>query len=278
MTDPSVFPSPLGPGTRAGPASGLAGPGPAPEPEPAPAPDAGHRGPVLEFDSVSASYGTYRALFSVTFSVPEAGMVALLGSNGAGKSTVARVASGLVPVTGGVVRVAGHDARRMAAHRIARLGVAHVPEGRGVFSTLTVAENLALAFNRLGRAAVSEALQRAFEAFPVLAERRKQLAGTLSGGQQRILSLAKVLAAAPKLLIVDELSLGLAPVVIDSVYDGLLAIHAQGCALLIVEQQVDRALAIAHDAVVLANGSVAWSGPAAEAGSAVEQLLAGVGA
>ncbi len=233
---------------------------------------------MLEFDDVCASYGSYRALFSVSFSIPENGKVALLGSNGAGKSTVARVATGLVPLTSGALRVQGQDVKRLAAHRIARLGVAHVPEGRGVFSTLTVAENLTLSFNRLGRGASADALDRAFAAFPVLAERRKQMAGTLSGGQQRILSLAKVLAAPPKVLIVDELSLGLAPVVVDAVYDGLLAIHAQGCALLIVEQQVDRALGIADDAVVLAHGSVAWHGPAADAGPAVEQLLAGVGA
>ena len=124
-------------------------------------------------------------------------------------------------MTSGAVRVGGKDVNRLPAHRIARLGVAHVPEGRGVFSTLSVAENLALAFNRLGRSSVSGAIDRAYEAFPVLSERRKQMAGTLSGGQQRILSLAKVLASPPELLIVDELSLGLAPVVVDAVYDGL---------------------------------------------------------
>jgi branched-chain amino acid transport system ATP-binding protein len=292
MTDPSLFP-PLDPRLpRPGPV-GLNGTGPhgAPAPGDAPFPSVGSSAStpmpawvpppgqdnVLEFSGVCASYGTYRALFSVSFAVPRSGKVALLGSNGAGKSTVARVATGLVPVTSGVVRVGGEDVNRLPAHRIARLGVAHVPEGRGVFSTLTVAENLALAFNRLGRSSVSGALDRAYEAFPVLSERRKQMAGTLSGGQQRILSLAKVLAAPPALLVVDELSLGLAPVVVDAVYDGLATIHAQGCALLIVEQQVDRALDLADHAVVLSSGSVAWQGPASQAGPAVEQLLAGVG-
>ena len=160
----------------------------------------------------------------------------------------------------------GEDVTRWPAHRIARLGVAHVPEGRAIFSTLSVEENLTVSFSRrVGRKETPDALARAYEAFPVLAERRRQLGGTLSGGQQRILSLAKVLAVPPKLLIVDELSLGLAPVIVDQVYDGLVAIHEQGCALLVVEQQVDRVLAIADRAVLLVKGAVAWEGPARDA-------------
>ena len=186
-------------------------------------------GPVLELEDVSASYSTYRALFGVSLVVPDNGIVALVGSNGAGKSTLARVVSGLVPSSGGTIRVAGQDVTRWSAHRIARLGVAHVPEGRAIFSTLTVEENLTVSFSqRVGRKGTPEALARAYEAFPVLAERRRQLGGTLSGGQQRILSLAKVLAVPPRLLIVDELSLGLAPVIVDQVYDGLVAIHQRG--------------------------------------------------
>jgi len=232
--------------------------------------------PVLEFDRVSASYGTYRALFDVSFAVPAGGIVALVGSNGAGKSTVARVASGLVPIIAGTLRVDGADASSMPAHRIARLGVAQVPEGRGIFSTLSVEENLSLSFRRkLPKREVRDALGRAYRAFPVLGERRRQQAGTLSGGQQRMLSLAKILAVPPRLLVADELSLGLAPVVIDSVYEGLLAIRDQGCALLVVEQQIDRVLAIADRAVLLAKGAVAWEGPSAEAEAATERLLAG---
>ncbi|MGH9028483.1 MAG: ABC transporter ATP-binding protein, partial [Acidimicrobiales bacterium] len=232
--------------------------------------------PVLEVDGIRASYGSYRALFGVSLSVPQRGIVALLGSNGAGKSTTARVISGLVPATGGSVRLTGTDITRMAAHRRARLGLTQVPEGRAIFSSLSVEENLQLAFrSRAGRAAVPAALERAFEAFPVLSQRRNQYAGTLSGGEQRILSLAKVLAVPPKVLIVDELSLGLAPSVVDTVYEGLVAIRETGTALLVVEQQIDRALEIADSAVLLARGSVAWSGPASAAGAAMEQLLGG---
>jgi len=240
---------------------------------PAPAPSTAGS-PLLEFEAVNASYSTYRALFEVSFHVPERGIVALLGSNGAGKSTVARVATGLVPATAGVIRFNGRDITGLAAHKIAHAGVAHVPEGRGIFSSLTVEENLTLAFRqKVGRGGVAEACERAFTAFPALVPCRRQMGGTLSGGQQRMLSLARVLAVTPRLLIVDELSLGLAPVVIDAVYEGLLAVRDSGCALLVVEQQVDRALAIADTAVLLAHGAVAWSGPATGAAAAMEELL-----
>ena len=230
--------------------------------------------PVLELCDVRASYGTYRALFGVSLAVPQSGIVALLGSNGAGKSTVARVVSGLVPVTDGTVCVDGTDVTNEPAHRIARMGVAQVTEGRGIFSTLSVEENLVLSFGKkLPKREVPDALERAYSAFGVLGERRRQQAGTLSGGQQRMLSLAKAMAVPPRLLVADELSLGLAPVVIDAVYEGLLAIRDQGSALLVVEQQVDRALAIADHAVLLAKGSVAWTGPSADAEAAMERVL-----
>ncbi len=232
--------------------------------------------PILEFDDVSAAYSTYRALFGVSFSVPDGGLVALIGSNGAGKSTVARVATGLVPASGGQVRIGGEDVTKMSTHRIARLGVTHVPEGRALFSSLTVEENLLVSFRRkVGRHGSGEALERAYGAFPVLKERRRQLGGTLSGGQQRILSLAKVLAVPARLLIVDELSLGLAPVIVDQVYDGLGAIHREGTAVLVVEQQVDRALSIAQQAVLLVKGAVAWQGPASGAKPAMERVFLG---
>jgi branched-chain amino acid transport system ATP-binding protein len=231
--------------------------------------------PILEARSVSASYGPYRALFDVSFSVPMGGVVALLGSNGAGKSTVARVITGLVTATSGSVLIAGEDVTRRPAFRIARSGVAHVPEGRGILGTLTVEENLILVFRqRAGKAKVGECLGRAFETFPVLGERRKQMAGTLSGGQQRILSLAKVLLAPTRLLVADELSLGLAPVVVDQVYDSLRRINAAGTALLVVEQQIDRVLGFARQAVVLEHGQVAYDGAAPGARDAVEQIVA----
>jgi branched-chain amino acid transport system ATP-binding protein len=232
--------------------------------------------PILELENVSAAYSTYRALFGVSLVVPENGIIALVGSNGAGKSTLARVVSGLVPSCGGTIRFEGEDVTRWPAHRISRRGMAHVPEGRAIFSSLSVEENLMVSFSqRVGRKGCPDALARAYDAFPVLAERRRQLGGTLSGGQQRILSLAKVLAVPPKLLIVDELSLGLAPVVVDQVYDGLVAIHERGCALLVVEQQVDRVLAIADRAVLLVKGAVAWEGDARDARSTLEAHMLG---
>ena len=231
--------------------------------------------PALELQSVNASYSTYRALFDVSFSVPAGTIVALLGANGAGKSTVARVATGLVAATSGKILVGGRDVTRTAAHRIARMGVFHVPEGRGVFADLDVEENLRLALRRrVGARHLAEAMERAYATFPVLAARRHQQAGTLSGGEQRILSLAGVLEAAPKLVIADELSLGLAPVIVDGVYEGLKAIHARGAALLVVEQQVDRALSLATHAVLLARGAVHWQGPPQQARAEMEQLLA----
>jgi len=229
---------------------------------------------ILEVAHVSASYGPYRALFDVSFSIPAGGVVALIGSNGAGKSTVARTITGLVTATEGSVRFAGTDVTRTSAWRIARLGMAHVVEGRGIFSSLTVEENLVLVFRqRAGRTRVAENLVRAYEAFPILGDRRKQAAGTLSGGQQRLLSLAKVLVVPPKLLVADELSLGLAPVVVDAVYEGLEAINRNGTAMLVVEQQVDRALKLASKALVLDRGRVAYDGSPAGAASAVDQLL-----
>lgn len=229
---------------------------------------------LLRVDGLSAAYGRYRALFGVSLSVGHRAIVAVLGPNGAGKSTLARVLSGLVPPTSGTVHLDGQPITGMAPHQVARLGLVHVPEGRGVFAGLTVEENLVLSFGgRLPRGEVGAALERAYGAFPVLAERRRQVAGTLSGGQQRLVSLAKVLAAPARLLVVDELSLGLSPAVVDAVYDGLVAIRAEGTSLLVVEQQVDRAAAIADAAVVLSHGAVAWHGPAAEAPAVVADQL-----
>ena len=231
-------------------------------------------GEILEVQSVSAAYGPYRALFDVSFSVPAGGVVALIGSNGAGKSTVARTITGLVTATEGSVSLAGNDVTKMPAWKIARLGVAHVVEGRGVFSSLSVEENLVLVFRqRAGRGSVAANLTRAYEAFPILGERRKQAAGTLSGGQQRLLSLAKVLVVPPKLLVADELSLGLAPVVVDAVYEGLVAINRNGTAMLVVEQQIDRVLKLAGKALVLDRGRVAYDGTPEGAATVIDRLL-----
>jgi branched-chain amino acid transport system ATP-binding protein len=230
---------------------------------------------VLSLQNVSAAYGPYRALFDVSFRVPRGGVLALVGSNGAGKSTVARTVTGLVAATSGRVVFAGQDVTSLPAYKIARLGMAHVVEGRGVFSSLTVEENLTLTFRqREGRGKLAANIERAYTAFPILGERRKQMAGTLSGGQQRLLSLAKVLVVPSKVLVADELSLGLAPVIVDQVYDGLREINRNGTALVVVEQQVHRVLELANWAVVLDHGSVCYEGEPSGAGEAVEALMA----
>jgi branched-chain amino acid transport system ATP-binding protein len=232
-------------------------------------------GDVLILENVCAAYGPYRSLFDVSFTVPAGGIVALVGSNGAGKSTVARTVTGLVTASVGKVILSGHDITNLPAYKIARLGMAHVVEGRGVFSSLTVEENLTLAFRqRAGRRLLASNLERAYSAFTILGDRRRQLAGTLSGGQQRLLSLAKVLVVPPQVLVADELSLGLAPVVVDTVYEGLREINRNGTALIVVEQQITRVLELAGKAVVLDRGSVAYDGDTAGAGRAVESLMA----
>ncbi|MGA3216472.1 MAG: ABC transporter ATP-binding protein [Acidimicrobiales bacterium] len=230
--------------------------------------------PVLELRGVSAAYGRYRALFEVSLSIPAGSVTALVGPNGAGKSTIARVVTGLVPSTKGTIVFAGEDVTGLSTWRLVRLGIAHAPEGRSVFATLDVEDNLRLTFMRaLGRKGTGEALERAFGRFPGLAHRRRQLAGTLSGGEQRMLALARVLAVPPKLLVVDELSLGLAPRVVDDVYKALREIRDAGTSLLVIEQQLPRALELAGQIVVLRKGQVVEAGPVDELGDLARELL-----
>jgi branched-chain amino acid transport system ATP-binding protein len=233
---------------------------------------------VLELRGVSAGYGPFEALFGVGLVVAPGEAVALLGANGAGKTTVARVATGLISPTAGAVLVDGADMTGAPTHRFARAGVVHAPEGRSVFSTLSVEENLMLSFRQSrGRAGVHAALDDAFGLFPALAGRRRQIAGTLSGGEQRMLSMARVLVEAPKLLVADELSLGLAPIVIDEVYATMERLRAAGTSLLIVEQHVGHALALCDRVVVLDHGAVSWEGPSADAVShVVTKVFVGV--
>jgi len=232
--------------------------------------------PVLELSGITAGYGPFRALFDVSISIPEGGAVALLGANGAGKTTVARVASGLVKPVDGRVAIAGKDMTGKPTYQFARSGIVHAPEGRSVFATFTVEENLALPFGRtFSRKGVPDALERAYTIFPQLGVRRKQLAGTLSGGEQRMLCLSRALVESPKLLIADELSLGLAPIIVDQVYELLGQIRASGTALLIVEQHVGHALDLCEHVVLLAHGAVSWEGPSHEAGDVVVSTLFG---
>src|SRR5205085_4691810 len=222
---------------------------------------------LLELRDIDAGYGPFRALFGVSLSVPVGSVLALLGSNGAGKTTIARVCSGLIVPTRGQVLFDGADVTGWRPYRYARLGIVHAPEGRSVFASLSVEENLALTFQRTrGRAGAGEALEQAYTLFPRLGDRRRTMDGQLSGGEQRMLSLARVLVEQPRLLIADELSLGLAPIIVDEVYRTLESIRDAGTTLLLVEQHVHHALAIADDAIVLVKGEVAYSGPVSELG------------
>lgn len=217
--------------------------------------------PVLELRGIDAGYQQFRALFGVSLEVPAGRAVALVGANGAGKTTLARVASGLVTPTAGTVLVDGVDMTGAPAHHIATMGIAHAPEGRATFGSLSVEENLILPFHRqFGRGGLPRALRRAYELFPRLGNRRRQLAGSLSGGEQRMLTLARVLVSEPRLLIADELSLGLAPIITSEVYLVLEQIREAGTALLVVEQHLDQALAIADEVVALDRGQVAFTG------------------
>jgi len=243
--------------------------GPSPGPSSQPAEPA-----ALELRDVSAAYGRYRALFGVSLSVAAGSVTALVGPNGAGKSTIARVATGLVPVTAGRIFLAGDDVTGLATYKLVRRGVAHAPEGRSVFATLDVEDNLRLTFLRaLDRKGAREALARAYERFPRLADRRRQLAGTLSGGEQRMLALARVLAVPPRLLVVDELSLGLSPRVVEDVYRALREIRDAGTSLLVIEQQLPRALELAEQLVVLRKGRVVEAGPTSELVELARELL-----
>jgi branched-chain amino acid transport system ATP-binding protein len=222
--------------------------------------------PRLEVEDLEVAYGEARALFGVSFGLERGRALAVLGANGAGKSSLAAAIAGAVPTAGGRVRIDGVDTTNRPPHRIARQGVAYVPEGRGIFPHLSVLDNL----RAMLRAAVPAAerpaaLDRAMATFPILGERRRQAAGTLSGGEQQMLALARVLAAPPRLLIADEMSLGLAPMLVELVFDGLRRAKDEGVTILLVEQYVDRALALADDALVMRQGEVAWRGPAADA-------------
>jgi len=229
---------------------------------------------LLELRNVDAGYGPFRALFDVSLVVPDGGVVALLGANGAGKTTVARVCSGLVVPSDGQVVFDGEDLTARPPFRFARAGIVHAPEGRSVFASLTVEENLVLSFRAsLGRSGVAGALARAYELFPRLGERRRQLGGSLSGGEQRMLALARVLADPPRLLVADELSLGLAPIIVEDVYRTLAAVRDAGTTILLVEQYVRHALGLADDVVVLTKGEVTLAGPVSELGDVAERLL-----
>jgi branched-chain amino acid transport system ATP-binding protein len=225
--------------------------------------------PILEVQDLDVSYGSSRALFGVSLEVQPGTVVAVLGANGAGKSTLARTISGLVAPTVGKVFFEGQDVTGMPAHRIRRLGLTYIPEGRGIFPGLSVVDNLRMAVAQERRPDRAGAIQRAIDRFPVLGERGSQRAGSLSGGEQQMLALARALAVSPKLVIADEMSLGLAPLIAESVFEGLEEARRSGITIVLSEQFVHRALAMADTCVILMRGRVGWSGPASEAGQEV---------
>jgi branched-chain amino acid transport system ATP-binding protein len=220
---------------------------------------------VLTLSAVSAGYGSVPAVRDVSIAVGEGEAVGLLGANGAGKSTTLRAISGLVRPTAGKIAFLGTDIAALPPYRVTALGIAHVPEGRQVFPELTVTENLEIgAYIPSAKAERTRTLELVLTIFPVLAERRKQLAGTMSGGEQQMLALGRGLMLKPRLLMLDEPSLGLAPVVTDAAFAKIKEIHAMGTAILLVEQNVSRALALVQRAYVLESGRVIMHGTSAE--------------
>jgi branched-chain amino acid transport system ATP-binding protein len=218
---------------------------------------------VLTVDGITCRYGRIEVLHGVSLEVRRGEVVALVGSNGAGKTTSMRVISGILPASAGSIAFAGEPVDRLPAHaRVAR-GLAQVPEGRQVFAPLSVEDNLLLGGFRRRAADQSHAIERVYALFPVLAERRGSAAGTLSGGQQQMLAIARALMSEPRMLLLDEPSMGLAPVLVDRILDTIVTLRKDGMTILLVEQNVNAALAIADRAYVLETGRIVLSGPSA---------------
>jgi branched-chain amino acid transport system ATP-binding protein len=225
--------------------------------------------PILRVDDLEVHYGTSQALFVVSAEVARGSVLAVLGANGAGKSTFARTVSGLVSPSGGRVFFDGKDITGKPAHRIRILGLTYIPEGRGIFPGLTVIDNLKMAVAQEKRPERAPAIDRAIDLFPALGSRRSQSAGSLSGGEQQMLALARAVAVLPKLIIADEMSLGLAPQIVEAVFQSLEETRHAGVTIVLSEQFVHRALSLADTCVILTRGRVGWSGLASEAGTEV---------
>jgi branched-chain amino acid transport system ATP-binding protein len=221
--------------------------------------------PLLDVAALDVAYDEVQVLWSVSLEVRRGEMVALIGSNGAGKTTLLRAISGVAPVRRGHVRLRGEDVTAMPPDARVRAGIAHIPEGRQLFAGMTVRENLMMGTyaRRDDRTEWAADLRTVFALFPVLEERQRQLAGTLSGGEQQMCAIGRGLMTRPALLLIDELSLGLAPVLVDRLVDALRAIHASGTTLLLVEQDVLTALEVAQRGYVIANGRMVLEGPSA---------------
>jgi branched-chain amino acid transport system ATP-binding protein len=220
---------------------------------------------VIELSEIDVYYGRVNALRKVSLDVREGEIVALIGSNGAGKTTTLRTISGLIAPRSGEVRLFGKSLRGVGADRIARLGVGHAPEGRRLFPRMTVRENLDMgAYARRDRAGIRKDLERVYTLFPRLRERHSQLAGSLSGGEQQMVAIGRALMSSPKVLLLDEPSLGLAPILVDAIFEVIREINAKGTTILLIEQNALLALKTAARGYVLETGSVALSGSAEE--------------
>jgi branched-chain amino acid transport system ATP-binding protein len=220
---------------------------------------------MLKIDQIDAGYGDMQVLFNITLNVDEGEVVSLVGSNGAGKTTLLRILSGFLPIKSGSVTFMGEDLMKKKAHQRAELGISHIPQGRGILGTLTVKENLIMgAYIKKVRSKAQEEIERAYEMFPKLKERQNQMAGSLSGGEQQMLAIARAQMIHPKLLMLDEPSLGLAPIGVEEVFDLISKISKQGASILIVEQNLNQALSIADRAYVLETGRLVMQGPAQE--------------
>lgn len=220
---------------------------------------------MLSIENVSASYGDLQVLFDVSLKVDEGEVVALVGSNGAGKTTLLNIVSGLVPVLSGSVMFNETDLLKQPAHKRADLGIAHIPQGRGILNTVTVEENLLLgSYAKAARSGRKETLEMAYNRFPILKERRNQLAGGLSGGQQQMLAIARALMLNPKIIMLDEPSLGLAPIIVEEVFEIISSVSKTGVSMLLIEQNLVQSLNIADRGYVLETGHIVMEGAAQE--------------
>jgi branched-chain amino acid transport system ATP-binding protein len=220
---------------------------------------------MLEVERLQAAYGDAIAVWDVSLTVGEGELVSVVGPNGSGKTTLINAIAGLLPVRGGRLRFLGEDLTRLAPHEVCGRGIALVPEGRRLFTGMTVEENLEIGcYVPAARAGRAGRLERVYAIFPVLRDRRRQLAGSQSGGQQQMVAIGRALMAGPRLLLLDEPSLGLAPAIVDAVFEVIQALHREGVSVLLVEQNVGKALAVASRAYVLAEGRIVASGTPAD--------------
>ncbi|MFD8568327.1 ABC transporter ATP-binding protein [Streptomyces sp. NPDC057694] len=216
---------------------------------------------LLEVEDLKVAYGKIEAVKGISFSVEEGQVVTLIGTNGAGKTTTLRTLSGLLKPLSGKITFAGTPLNAVPAHKIVSMGIAHSPEGRRIFPRLTIAENLQLgAFLRKDTAGIQKDIERAYDLFPILGERRKQAAGTLSGGEQQMLAMGRALMSQPKLLMLDEPSMGLSPIMMQKIMSTIAELKSQGTTILLVEQNAQAALSLADQGHVMEVGSIVLSG------------------